>query len=173
MPGHAPFCGLDYVIGSSRAGAPTIALRQTTRADAEALGPELAAMNPWARLGISGGLMTGFLAASDANKRCFSIWHGATRAGVIVVRSPWLAGPYLNLLGVLAPYQQKGIGRAALAWLEAEAVAAGARNCFLCVSAFNTAAHAFYRRNGYDDAVPLTNLVKDGEDEILMRKRLS
>jgi ribosomal protein S18 acetylase RimI-like enzyme len=116
--------------------------------------------------------MTAALASSDENRRCFSIWRGGDRAGVIVVRFPWLAGPYLNVFALLPAFQRKGIGRAALAWMEAEALAAGARNCFLCVSGFNTAAHAFYRRNGYSDAALLAELIMDGEDEILMRKRL-
>jgi ribosomal protein S18 acetylase RimI-like enzyme len=30
----------------------------------------------------------------------------------------------------------------------------------------------FYRRSGYGEAARLNDLIKDGEDEILMRKRL-
>lgn len=172
MADDPPFRGSHYVLKPGVAGEPELALRLTAGADAEIFGPALAAMDPWARLGTSSARMTSFLVPSDGNKRCFSIWRGGERAGAIVLRFPWLAGPYLNLLAVLSPYQHIGVGRAALAWLEAEALAGGARNSFLCVSAFNTRAHAFYRRNGYDDAAPLDDLIKDGEDEILMRKRL-
>lgn len=172
MPGSPPFHGLHYVIAPGGAGKPVLALRPTTSADAAMLGAELAVMDPWARLGRSGERMTGVLSASDGNNRCFSIWHDDALAGAIVVRHPWLAGPYLNLLGVLPRFQRAGVGRAALAWLDAEALAVGARNIFLCVSAFNTAAHAFYQRNGFADATLLDDLMKAGEDEILMRKRL-
>ena len=172
MPDRAPFRGLHYVLKPGAAGQPEIALKLTTSADAEFLGPQLAAMNPWARLGTSSEQMISFLSTSDGYTRCFSIWRGGDRAGAIVVRFPWLAGPYLNLLGILPAYQHGGLGRMALTWLDAEALSGGARNSFLCVSAFNTRAHAFYRRNGYDDAALLDDLIKDGEDEILMRKRL-
>jgi diamine N-acetyltransferase len=172
MRGSRPFHGQHDVIEPGGAGKPVLALRPTTGADAAMLGAELAAMHPWARLGMSGEQMTRFLSAPDGNTRCFSIWHDDALAGAIVVRHPWLAGPYLNLLGVLPRFQDAGIGRAALAWLEAEARAAGARSIFLCVSAFNVDAHGFYRRNGFTDAALLDDLIVAGEDEILMRKRL-
>lgn len=172
MPDRPPFHGLEYVLEPGVAGQPEIALRYTTQADAEIFGPAIACMDPWRRLGSSVEQMTGFLAGHDGNRRGFSMWCGGDRAGVVVVRFPWLSGPYLNLLAVLPAFQRKGVGRAALAWMEAEALAAAARNCFLSVSAFNTAAQAFYRRNGYSEAALLDHLIKDGEDEILMRKRL-
>jgi ribosomal protein S18 acetylase RimI-like enzyme len=172
MPGSAPFHGQHYVIHPGGAGKPVLALRPTTSADAAMLGAELGLMDPWARLGMSVEQMTGVLSASDGNKWCFSIWHGDACVGAIVVRHPWLAGPYLNLLGVLPRFQHAGVGRAAMAWLEAEALAVGGRSIFLCVSAFNTAAHAFYQRNGFADAALLGDLIKAGEDEILMRKLL-
>ncbi len=171
MAEDPPFHRSDYLLGPRAAGAEVV-MKRTTQADADILGPAITSMEPWARLGLSAEQMIGFLAGSNENLRCFSIWHGRDRAGVAVVRFPWLSGPYLNLLAVLPAFQHKGLGCAALSWMEAEALAAGARNCFLCVSAFNTAAHAFYRWNGYACAATLHDLIKDGEDEILMRKRL-
>ena len=171
MPDVRPFHRSEYLLEPSIAGVET-ALRAVTQADADILGLALTSIDPWARLGLSSELMTGFLAGSNDNLRCFSIWHGGDRAGVAVVRFPWLSGPYLNLLAVLPGFQQKGIGRVALSWMEAEARAIGARNCFLCVSAFNISARGFYLRNGYSEAAVLDELIKDGEDEILMRKRL-
>jgi len=171
MPGDAPFQRSAYVLRSSAGGLET-ALASATQADAEALGPAIAGMDPWARLGGSPAQLISSLAGSNEIRRCYAIWHGGVRAGAVVVRFPWLSGPYLNLLAVLPAYQRTGVGRAALAWMEVEARAAGARNCFLCVSGFNTAAQGFYRRNGYSDAVLLDDLLKDGEDEILMRKQL-
>ena len=166
MPDDAPFSGSDYRLG------PETALKTSTQTDAGILGPAICAMDPWARLGMPAERMTAGLASSDENRRCFSIWHGGDRAGVVVVRFPWLSGPYLNLLAVLPPFQKQGVGRMALSWMEKEARAAGVRNCFLCVSGFNTAAQGFYRRNGYSEAALLNDLIVDGEDEILMRKRL-
>jgi diamine N-acetyltransferase len=166
MPDHLPFHRPEYLLGAG------ITVKRITQADADTYGPALASMDPWAKLGLSAELMTSFLVGSNDNLRCFSLWHDGDRGGVAVVRFPWLSGPYLNLLAVLPGFQRKGVGRAALAWMETEARAAGARNCFLCVSGFNTAAQSFYRRNGYSQAALLDELIKDGEDEILMRKRL-
>lgn len=167
MSDHAPFDAADYLLepGGAR-------LRRTTQADADTLGPAITGIDPWARHGMSAERMTGFLAGSNETLRCFTIRRDSELAGVVAVRYPWLSGPYLTLLAVLPAYQGTGIGGAALAWMEGEALAAGARNCFLCVSAFNSAAHGFYLRNGYADAALLDELITDGEDEILMRKRL-
>ena len=163
-----PYGAPEYRLES----APEITLRLLEQADAAALGDPLAGMEPWLRLGRTPQQMTGFLAASDGNKRCFTMQHRGEPAGVIAVRFPWLSGPYLNLLAVLPDFQGKGIGRAALEWFEGEAALVGARNGFLCVSAFNAPAIAFYRRNGYAQAALLDDLITDGLDEILMRKRL-
>jgi ribosomal protein S18 acetylase RimI-like enzyme len=76
------------------------------------------------------------------------------------------------MLAILPEHQRGGIGRAVMGWLEREARASGSRNCFLSVSAFNIAAIAFYRKCGYSPTAFLDDLIKDGEDEILMRKRL-
>jgi ribosomal protein S18 acetylase RimI-like enzyme len=170
MAAPAPFHQPSYRLEAR--GGNALTLRLSDAADAEMLGPELAAIEPWARLGMSSMHMRAGIATSDDNKRCFTIWHGEERAGVIVVRHPWLAGPYLNLLGVLPRFQKLGLGRAALGWMEEEAVRAGSRNCFLCVSAFNTIAHKFYLSCGYEKAATLQDLIADGEGEILMRKRL-
>jgi ribosomal protein S18 acetylase RimI-like enzyme len=172
MPGHLPFCAPDYILQQRSSGRAEIALRAATRADAETLGRQLADIDPWARLGIGSEEMSGFLSVSTDTKRCFTILCDGDRAGVIVLRHPWLMGPYLNLFAILPGYQRTGVGRAVMAWFESEAIAAGARNAFLCVSAFNIAAIAFYRRCGYSPAAFLDDLIKDGEDEILMRKRL-
>ncbi len=172
MADATPFQDREHVLRPADAGQAEIVLKPTEPADAETLGSVVAAMDPWARNGATAAMMTWSLAASDQNRRCFTIWHGADRAGAVVVRHPWLTGPYLNLLAVVPAFQGRGLGGLALAWMETEARASGARNCFLCVAAFNDAARAFYRRNGYTDAALLDDLIKDGEDEILMRKRL-
>src|SRR5665648_607002 len=92
-PFHRPY----YRLGPGAVGAE-IALRRITQADADILGPVITMIEPWARLGLSAEQMIGFLAGSNENLRCFSICQGEDRAGGVVVRFPWLSGPYLNLL---------------------------------------------------------------------------
>jgi ribosomal protein S18 acetylase RimI-like enzyme len=166
-----PFRAAYYELPAGKAGQ-TIALALTTPEIAALLGDALVRIDPWARLGVSAATMTAFLAASNDMRRCFTILDDGRPAGTVAVLHPWLAGPYLNLLAMLPNYQGRGLGSAALDWLEAEATLARARNCFLCVSAFNHRAIAFYQAAGYKLAGHLDSLIVDGEDELLMRKRL-
>jgi GNAT superfamily N-acetyltransferase len=89
-------------------------------------------------------------------------------AGVVVIRSPWLYGPYLNLLAVLPPYQHSGIGSAILAWI----AGAAEGNLWVCASEFNARAIAFYERHGFHRVALLPDLVVPGFAEVLLRKRL-
>ena len=41
-------------------------------------------------------------------------------AGVVAIRSPWLRGPYLELLCVLPDFQRQRIGADVLQWMEQE-----------------------------------------------------
>jgi ribosomal protein S18 acetylase RimI-like enzyme len=94
-------------------------------------------------------------------------------AGIVTIQEPWLHGPYLQLLGFLPEYQGRGFGLRALEWMEAEARRAEMRQLWLCVSAFNTRAKAFYERFGFVAQAVVEKLASDASDEILMRKRLS
>ena len=173
MTAARPFAAQRYTLIEAAAGAPEFALAPMTADEAGMLGRDLAAIDPWARFGFDAARFTSFLATAEDGAVRFKILAGGDCAGAVVVRLPWLGGPYLNILGVLPAFQRRGIGAAALAWLEAEARWAGARNIWLCVSAFNAGARAFYERHGYQPAAQLADLVMEGEDEVLMRKRLS
>jgi ribosomal protein S18 acetylase RimI-like enzyme len=129
-------------------------------------------MEPWADYGMTADQLARFLSAEEPDCSRRAIRLGEDLAGVIVVRSPWLHGPYLQFLGVLPAWQGLGLGQAALAWLAAEAPA-GTRNLWLCVSAFNTRALTFYQRNGFEPAATLAALAADHVDEILMRRALA
>jgi GNAT superfamily N-acetyltransferase len=74
-------------------------------------------------------------------------------------------------LALFDPHQGKGLGFEIMSWLEKEARPAS-QNLWALVSAFNTKGRAFYQRAGFVELVPLTDLVKAGCDEILLRKRL-
>jgi ribosomal protein S18 acetylase RimI-like enzyme len=91
-------------------------------------------------------------------------------AGVVSVRDPWLKGPYLELLALLPPFQNRGLGATLIGWLEGEAVANGVRNLWVCASSFNVRALRFYERHGFARASVLPGLVAEGYDEILLRK---
>lgn len=171
MPPDPPYRVGRHDIGHARDGA-VLTLAPMTAEAAAALGPALAAIDPWARFGASPALMQSFLGAVEAAAPRYQILADGAVAGCIVVRHPWLHGPYLNLIGLLPSYQSRGIGERALAWFEAEA-RGHYRQVWLCVSHYNTGAQKFYAAHGYTVAATLDSLVKDGFDEILMRKRLA
>ncbi len=171
MPALKPYRVDVHDIGRSRDGAG-LTLVPMTADVAAILGPALAAIDPWARFGILPERMQSFLAGIETAAPRFQIVCDGVVAGCIVVRHPWLHGPYLNLLGLLPPFQSRGIGERVLAWFEAEA-RGHFRNVWLCVSDFNEGAQRFYAAHGYTVAATLDALEKDGFDEFLMRKRLA
>jgi len=165
-----PFRSDRYAIGTSRDGR-ALALGAMTPAAADLLGPQVAAVGPWAHYGFgTGKITTGFKGSDDGVIR-YQIECGGDLAGAVIILCPWLAGPYLQMLAVLPAHQNRGIGARFLAWYEAEA-RGQFRNLWLCVSAFNTEAQRLYRAHGFERVATLEGLVRDGDDEHLMRKRL-
>ena len=158
-------------IGTARDGTAVILAGMTPDA-AAALGSGLAAIDPWARVDYGSARFARFLDAREDGAQRYRIDAAGALAGAMVVRNPWLAGPYLNTLGLLPGCSGRGIGDVVLTWFETEARHAKARNIWLCVSSFNAGAQRFYRTHGFERTASFDNLAFDGFDEILMRKRL-
>lgn len=134
------------------------------------LAAAIVAIPPWSVMAYPAERLAAFLAAPDGGARRYRIEVEGQEAGVVSVRDPWLKGPYLELLAVLPPFQNQGLGGSILAWLEGEAIAQSARNLWVCASSFNSRALRFYERNGFARAVVLPGLLAEGYDEILLRK---
>ncbi|MGE5477462.1 MAG: GNAT family N-acetyltransferase [Bacteroidales bacterium] len=141
--------------------------RPLTAADAAALAPLLAEMDPWRRLGFSAAGLAAYLGRDDAALTRVVLECGGRAAAVLALRRPWLRGPYVELLAVLPEAQGGGYGRRLVEW----AAGQGGGNLWACVSAFNHAARAFYARAGFTEVAALPDLVMDGADEILLRRR--
>jgi diamine N-acetyltransferase len=156
---------------ASRYELASCTLQQLAAEDADPISSTLAVMEPWRTLGYRTDGLARYLLRSDPALNRYSVWVCDEIAGVVGVRYPWLLGPYLELLALFDPHQGKGLGSDILSWLETEARAA-AQNLWTLVSAFNTKGRAFYQRFGFVELATLTDLVKVGSDEILMRKRL-
>ena len=165
-----PFRSDRYEFGPGLDGQ-ALALVPMTPAAADALGPKVAAIGPWAHYGFGAARMTAAFKSSDDGAVRYQIECGGEPAGAVVILSPWLAGPYLQMLAVLPTHQNRGIGAKFLAWYEAEA-RGHFRNLWLCVSGFNSEAQRLYRARGFERVATLEGLVRDGDDEHLMRKRL-
>jgi GNAT superfamily N-acetyltransferase len=137
---------------------------------ARPLAEAIAAMEPWSVMNYPAEKLAALLANSDAWVSRYLVSFDGTEAGLVSIRSPWLKGPYLEILALLPHAQGLGIGASIMAWFEATALRGDARNLWVCASAFNVRAQAFYARHGFAAAAVLPGLVADGYDEVLMRK---
>lgn len=84
---------------------------------------------------------------------------------------PRLRGAYIELVGLAPAVRGAGIGAAMMDWLASE-VAGRAGNLWATVSAFNGGARRFYAAHGFVEVATLADLVRSGEDDILIRKRI-
>lgn len=165
-----PYHDASYELAPSPTGARRH-LTPLVAGEAEDLGLAFAAMDPWAAYGTPAERLAAFFAAAEQAAARHAIRVDGQLAGIVVMRSPWLHGPYLQFLGMLPGHQSQGLGAAVLDWIAAEAPR-DTRNLWLCVSAINTRARLFYERHGYRLAAALPGLASDHMDEILMRRRL-
>ncbi len=140
-------------------------------ADAHSLAAACAAIDPWKRMDYAVDVLERYFQTSDPASHRFALTRDGALAGAVVLRYPWLKGPYLEFLAVLPEHQGNGLGRAVLAWMENE-VAASDRNLWVLASDFNELALAFYERFGFEPVAPLPDVAAQGFTEILLRKRL-
>jgi ribosomal protein S18 acetylase RimI-like enzyme len=138
-------------------------------ADARSLAPLICELDPWRTLGVSAELMGRTLTRQDPILRRFVVLHGEQTAGVICLRHPWLRGAYLELFCIFPAFQKRKLGREVMQWF-AQRTYAVADNVWATVSSFNEPARAFYRAIGFQELCVLTDLVKPGFDEILLRR---
>jgi diamine N-acetyltransferase len=149
-----------------------LAYELLTPQEAEQVGPRLGLIDPWQRLGLSGQALTDYLKRPDPSLHAYGVWGDYGLTGVLAVRSPWLRGPYLELLAIFPEAQRQGLGAQALGWLINHYQNTGAVNFWACVSTFNHNARSFYARMGFVEVTALSNLVRSGDDEILLRRLL-
>jgi ribosomal protein S18 acetylase RimI-like enzyme len=151
---------------------PRCSLRRLEKSAGGALGPILASMDPWRTLGFSPQGLSQYLCRPDSSLKRFRLVAQEQNIGVVCLRYPWLRGAYIELLAVFAPYQGEGLGREMMAWI-VQQTALEADNLWVAVSSFNHRAQRFYQSFGFSQVAVLTDLVKDGYDELLLRRRLS
>lgn len=145
--------------------------RAVSEVEADQLGGQLAALDPWRTLGFSPAVLSGYLQRDDPALHRYIVSVDEALAGVICIRHPWLRGPYIELLGLADGFRGQGLGRALLAWVESEAHTV-ANNVWVAASSFNERALAVYRQAGFEPVGVIEGLVREGRDEVLLRKRL-
>lgn len=160
-----PFRAPSYILNSCR-------LRPVEADEADALGVGLAAIDPWKTLGFPAKAMARNVVTGGPETARYGIETDGCLVGAVSIKPAWLRGPYLEMLGILPDGQGRGLGNEVLSWMEAEGRRAGARNLWTAVSAFNSNARRFYETFGFRQAASLDDLVLEGFDENLMRKKL-
>lgn len=163
-PDSRPFGGREYDLGRGL-------LRRLDADAAAVLGPILAATDPWRRLGFVAADLTRYLLRDDAGLDRFLISVGGAPVGVLCLRFPWLRGAYIELVGLAPAARGSGIGAAMIAWMGAE-ISGRAGNLWATVSAFNAGARRFYATQGFVEVAVLPDLVRAGEDDVFIRKRI-
>ncbi len=161
-----PFATGPYDLGPCVLSAPP------SQAEAETIGSLLAGMDPWAALGFGASGIAAYLSREDPALSRYAVRVDGAVRGVLCVRWPWLRGPYIELLGLAPERQGLGLGKALMAWTEAEARKAKAGNVWVAASSFNQRALDFYRKQGFREVGLVEGLVRPGFDEALLRKRL-
>jgi ribosomal protein S18 acetylase RimI-like enzyme len=162
---RSPFSRRTEDLGSCELGPIDGALAQE-------LGDAISEIEPWVVMNYPAERLSAFLTWSDPSTHQFAIYRENAIAGAVAVRHPWLHGPYLQLLAILPSFQRKGIGSAIIRWIESE-VEGQVRNFWVIASDFNQPAIDFYLSHGFRHAAKFENLVQDGFDELLLRKRLT
>lgn len=147
-------------------------LRSMPMGEANKLGPQFAAIEPWKSYPYTGEALADYLGAIEKGSPRLVVLSGEDLAGVLVVRTDWLRGPLIQFLGVLPAYQKRGIGTELLRWTESQAHALEAQNVWITASDLNARAVHFCQRLGFQPVAALDDLVRGGRTEILLRKKL-
>jgi ribosomal-protein-alanine N-acetyltransferase len=127
----------------------------------------MAASEPWITLAMSREHLMDTL--NDPLNEVFAARMNEEIVGTMVVQTRGAFTGYLKSIAVKPDWQGRHLGKRMMTFLEEE-IFSTSSNLFLCVSSFNTRAHNFYRRLGYEQIGVLTNYLVDGHHEILMRK---
>ena len=158
-------------IGAAANGA-RVFLAPMTPATAQMLGAAFSQIDPWVRYPLSAAGLGAHLGALEASAPRYVLRLGETPCGAVCLRVNWFSGPYVQFLGIVPGHQGQSLGSCVLTWLEAAARAQGVRNIWVAASDFNTGAIRLYERHGFVRVALVDNLVCDGLNEVLMRKRL-
>jgi GNAT superfamily N-acetyltransferase len=125
--------------------------------------------DPWKALGYTAADWDRIFCPVPQGRDSYIAELGGRVAGVALLRQKFLAGDYLELLGVAEWARKQGVGRRLLNHIE-QLVFERTRNLFACVSDFNATARAFYKNEGYQEIGPMPNFLIPGSSEILLRK---
>lgn len=127
----------------------------------------MAASEPWRTLGLSAEHVLERL--TDPTREVHVAVAGDQLAGVLVLHLAGALNGYIQTIAVHPDWRGRGLGTQLMRFAE-ERIFCQSPNVFLCVSAFNHRAQAFYQRLGYHRVGELPDFLVPGHAEILLRK---
>ncbi len=105
----------------------------------------------------------------DPLSEVYLLTNQTDRVGFVMIKMKGAFCGYLQTIAIDQPYRGKGIGEAAIGYME-NIIFQTYSNVFMCVSSFNPRARKLYEKMGYETVGILKDLVEKGYDEILLRK---
>jgi ribosomal protein S18 acetylase RimI-like enzyme len=109
---------------------------------------------------------------TDPSREVYVARRNSEVVGFIVLIMRGALVGYIQTLGVLPEWRNKGIGSKLLKFAE-DLIFGQAPNVFLCVSSFNKKAQELYKRLGYETIGELKDYIVPGHSEILLRKSIA
>ncbi len=146
-------------------------LRPLKPGEAGILGDRMAAIDPWRRLNSPAAGLSVYLERRDPALKRYALVADECLAGVLTLRSPWLRGPFVEILAIVPEAQGLGLGRKTVEWVATQSAALSS-NLWASVSDFNQDARSFWAKTGFSEIAPLPDLVAPGFADILLRRRL-
>ncbi len=112
-----------------------------------------------------------FMMLTDPSREVYVAVLGGEVVGFTILRMEGIFVGYIQTVGVLPAWRNKGIGTRLIDFAERR-IFQRFPNVFLCVSSFNKEARRLYERLGYAEVGELKDFIVPGHSEILMRKSI-
>ena len=143
--------------------------RTTNQKDFDYCAIMMAKSDPWITLEMDFDLC--IQAFSGGSKEVFIIRNDEVIAGFVILQMDGSFKGYIQTICVSEDFRGKGLGKKLLKFCE-ERILKISPNIFICVSSFNTGALQLYTDFGFKIVGELTDFVKEGFTELLLRKSI-
>ena len=105
----------------------------------------------------------------DLLSEVYLLKDGKERVGFIMVKLKGAFTGYIQTIVINADYRSKGIGEAAISYIE-KLIFKVSPNVFICASSFNTGELKLYYSMGFETVGILKDYIVKGYDEVFLRK---
>ena len=141
--------------------------RTANHHDFEICAAMMSRTDPWITLGMD---YHQCLKAFDGEcKEIYMARSGGVIAGFIILQVSGTFSGYIQTVCISEDHRGKGLGTSLIEFCEKRTLEFSP-NIFICVSSFNKGAYDLYQRLGFRLVGVLDNFVKEGFDELLLRK---